>query len=152
MIRLVVCDDHEPTRRSIEGVFETEIDADVVGHAADGMAAVAAVRNLAPDVVLMDIRMPVLDGVEATRRITALTHPPAVLVLTTFEIDEYVFRALRAGASGFLLKDVTPERLVDAVRVVASGGAMLAPAVTRRLIREFGAQAPRAAYPPLGAR
>jgi DNA-binding NarL/FixJ family response regulator len=117
----------------------------VLGVAADGAQAVTACRELRPDVVLMDVRMPGTDGIEATRQITAAEAAPKVLILTTFDLDEYVFDALRAGASGFLLKDVTAERLFEAVRVVAAGEALLAPAITRRLISEFARIRPPAA-------
>ncbi|MDP9210133.1 MAG: response regulator transcription factor, partial [Actinomycetota bacterium] len=117
-------------------------DIDVVGEAGDGLEAVALATRTRPDVVLMDIRMPRLDGIEATRRVTAGAHPPRVLVLTTFDLDEYVYGALRAGASGFLLKDAPPEELAAAIRVVAAGEALLAPSVTRRLIQRFADQPP----------
>jgi DNA-binding NarL/FixJ family response regulator len=119
----------------------------VVGSAADGQQAVSLARELDPDVVLMDIRMPVLDGIAATRQLAGLPDPPRVLVLTTFDLDDYVYDALRAGASGFLLKDATPEEILHAVRVVARGEALLAPAVTARLVTEF-AQRARLAEPP----
>jgi DNA-binding NarL/FixJ family response regulator len=114
----------------------------VVGTARDGSEAVAVCRELAPDVVLMDVRMPDMDGIAATRQLVAAADGPRVLILTTFDLDEYVYDALRAGASGFLLKDVTAERLFDAVRVIAAGDALLAPGITRRLISEFAAQQP----------
>jgi DNA-binding NarL/FixJ family response regulator len=129
-----VADDHEVVRSGFAGLLDTQSDFTVVGTAADGAEAVRVCREHAPDVVLMDIRMPVMDGIEATRQ---LTGGPKVLILTTFDLDEYVYDAIRAGASGFLLKDVTAERLFDAVRVIAAGDALLAPAVTRRLIGEF---------------
>ena len=138
MIRIVVADDHEVVRAGFAALLATQPDFTVLGTASDGAQAVLACRELGPDVVLMDVRMPVMDGIEATRRLAADPAPaPRVLILTTFDLDEYVFDALRAGASGFLLKDVTAERLFDAVRVVAAGDALLAPAVTRRLISEF---------------
>src|SRR5204863_7894967 len=119
-------------------LLDTQPDFTVLGTACDGGEAVRVCRELRPDVVLMDVRMPSLDGIEATRQLAGAGDPgPRVLILTTFDLDEYVFDALRAGASGFLLKDVTAERLFDAVRVVAAGEALLAPAVTRRLISEF---------------
>ncbi|UQS28028.1 response regulator transcription factor [Amycolatopsis thermalba] len=118
---------------------------DVVGEAADGAEAVATVRDLDPDVVLMDIRMPAMDGLEATRRILARSPGCRVLMLTTFDLDRYVYDALAAGASGFLLKDVTPEHLVAAVRLVGSGDALLAPSITRRLVERFAAGQPRPA-------
>ena len=140
MIRLVVADDHEVVRSGFAGLLATQPDFAVVGTAADGAEAIRVSGQEAPDVVLMDIRMPGVDGIEATRQLTrAGTGAPRVLILTTFDLDEYVYDALRAGASGFLLKDVTAERLFDAVRVVAAGDALLAPAVTRRLISEFAA-------------
>jgi DNA-binding NarL/FixJ family response regulator len=136
MIRLVVVDDQELIRAGLRALLARTEDIEVVGEAADGIAAVGQVRALSPDVVLMDIRMPGIDGIEATRRIAA---DPAlagvrVLVLTTFDTDEHVFDALRAGAAGFLLKDARPEELRHAVRTVAAGGALLAPAVTRRVV------------------
>jgi DNA-binding NarL/FixJ family response regulator len=137
MTGIVVADDHEVVRAGFAALLDTQPDFRVLGTAPDGAAAVAACRELKPDVVLMDVRMPGIDGIEATRRLAAGENPPRVLILTTFDLDEYVFDALRAGASGFLLKDATAERLFDAVRVVAAGEALLAPAVTRRLISEF---------------
>ena len=137
-IRVIVADDHEVVRTGFAGLLATQPDITVVGTAADGAEAVALGRDLAPDVVLMDVRMPGMDGIEATRQLTAIgAGAPRILILTTFDLDEYVYDALRAGASGFLLKDVTAERLFDAVRVIAAGEALLAPNVTRRLISEF---------------
>jgi DNA-binding NarL/FixJ family response regulator len=137
-VRVVVADDHETVRAGFAALLGTQSDFVVVGTAADGAEAVRLGRQLQPDVVLMDVRMPTMDGIEATRRLVGTTgEGPRILVLTTFDLDEYVYDALRAGASGFLLKDVTAERLFDAVRVVAAGEALLAPAVTRRLISEF---------------
>jgi DNA-binding NarL/FixJ family response regulator len=133
-VRIVVADDHEVVRGGFAALLGTQPDFTVVGTAADGAEAVRICSEVHPDVVLMDVRMPVMDGIEATRR---LAGGPLVLILTTFDLDEYVFDALCAGASGFLLKDVTAERLFDAVRVIAAGEALLAPAVTRRLISEF---------------
>jgi DNA-binding NarL/FixJ family response regulator len=152
-ISLVVADDHEVVRAGFAALLDTQPDFTVLGTAADGAQAVAACRELQPDVVLMDVRMPGTDGIEATRRITATEAAPKVLILTTFDLDEYVFDALRAGASGFLLKDVTAERLFEAVRVVAAGEALLAPAITRRLISEFARIRPPSAATPaaLGA-
>jgi DNA-binding NarL/FixJ family response regulator len=138
-VRLVVADDHEIVRTGFATLLETQSDFTVVGTCADGAAAVRSCAVLRPDVVLMDVRMPGMDGIEATRR---LAGGPRVLILTTFDLDEYVYDALHAGASGFLLKDVTAERLFDAVRVVAAGEALLAPTVTRRLINEFARQRP----------
>jgi DNA-binding NarL/FixJ family response regulator len=139
MTRIVVVDDQEVVRAAFGALLATQPDFAVVGDAADGAQAVRVCADHHPDVVLMDVRMPTVDGIEATRRILADPgpHGPRVLILTTFDLDEHVYDALRAGASGFLLKDVTAERLFDAVRVVAAGEAMLAPTVTRRLIAEF---------------
>ena len=137
-VRIVVADDHDVVRSGFAALLATQPDFAVVGTAADGAAAVQVCGAERPDVVLMDVRMPGVDGIEATRRLTATPdYQPRVLILTTFDLDEYVFDALRAGASGFLLKDVTAERLFDAVRIVAAGEALLAPGVTRRLIHEF---------------
>jgi len=135
-IGIVVADDHEVVRAGFAALLDTQPDFTVLGTACDGGEAVRVCRDLRPDVVLMDVRMPSLDGIEATRQLAG-DPGPRVLILTTFDLDEYVFDALRAGASGFLLKDVTAERLFDAVRVIAAGEALLAPAVTRRLISEF---------------
>jgi DNA-binding NarL/FixJ family response regulator len=135
--RIVVVDDQEVVRAAFEVLLVTQPDFTVVGSAADGEQAVRICRDLRPDVVLMDIRMPGMDGIEATRRLLADPEPPRVLILTTFDLDEHVYDALGAGASGFLLKDATAERLFDAVRIVAAGEALLAPAVTRRLVAEF---------------
>jgi DNA-binding NarL/FixJ family response regulator len=137
-VSVVVADDHEVVRAGFAALLDTQPDFTVLGTASDGTEAVLLCRELRPDVVLMDVRMPHLDGIEATRQLAGTGDPgPRVLILTTFDLDQYVFDALRAGASGFLLKDVTAERLFDAVRVVAAGEALLAPAVTRRLISEF---------------
>ncbi len=132
-IRVLVVDDHPLMRAAFEMTLRAEPDIEVIGQAADGVQAVELTRALAPDVVLMDIRMPDMDGVEATRRLTTEGNA-AVLILTTFDTDEYIGETLRAGASGFLLKDVRPAELVDAIRVVARGDALLAPSVTRRLL------------------
>ncbi|GGQ74325.1 response regulator [Streptomyces pilosus] len=137
MIRVLIADDQQMVRQGFTVLLDTQPDIEVVGQAVDGLDAVARVAELAPDVVLMDIRMPELDGIGATARITAATPDVRVLVLTTFDLDEYVYEALRAGASGFLLKDASAEQLAEAVRVVAAGDALLAPGVTRRLIAEF---------------
>jgi DNA-binding NarL/FixJ family response regulator len=147
-IRILVVDDQEVVRAGFGALLRTQPDFAVDGTAADGAEAVRLCRELAPDIVLMDVRMPVLDGIEATRRILDGAGPgqgPRILMLTTFDLDEYVFDALAAGASGFLLKDVTAERLFDAVRVIAAGGGLLAPTVTRRLISEFARLRPRSA-------
>jgi DNA-binding NarL/FixJ family response regulator len=130
-------------------ILEAEPDLEVVGEAIDGADAVRGFERWSPDVIVMDVRMPSMDGIEATRRITALDDAAKVLMLTTFDLDEHVYDALRAGASGFLLKDRPPEELVQAVRVVAAGDALLAPTVTRRLIEEF-AHRPVAVVAPLG--
>ena len=138
MIRVVVADDHALVRGGFRMILEAQPDIEVAGEAANGLEAVELARGLAPDVVLMDVRMPELDGIEATRRVTASAgEGPRVLMLTTFDLDEYVYRAIRAGASGFLLKDVRPAELVHAVRVVSSGDTLLAPPITRRLVEEF---------------
>ncbi|MCI0689356.1 MAG: response regulator transcription factor [Sporichthyaceae bacterium] len=142
-IRVLIADDQEIVRAGFTALLGTQPDFDVVGSAADGAEAVRLCRRLDPDVVLMDVRMPTMDGIEATRRITGefaidpTDTGPRVLMLTTFDLDEYVYEALRSGASGFLLKDVAAESLFDAVRVIAAGEALLAPTVTRRLISEF---------------
>ncbi len=137
-VRIVVADDHEVVRSGFASLLDSQPDFTVVGTASDGYQAVRLSRERQPHVVLMDIRMPGMDGLEAARQLASLgPDGPRVLVLTTFDLDEYVYDALRAGASGFLLKDVTAERLFDAVRVIAAGDALLAPAVTRRLISEF---------------
>jgi len=135
--RVVVVDDQEVVRAAFGALLATQPDFVVVGTAADGAQAIRLCAEQSPDVVLMDVRMPVMDGIEATRRIVAEEPRPRVLVLTTFDLDEHVYDALEAGASGFLLKDVTAERLFDAVRIIAAGDALLAPGVTRRLVAEF---------------
>ncbi|MET7685519.1 response regulator transcription factor [Streptomyces sp. NPDC005423] len=145
-IRVVVADDHEVVRAGYAGLLATQADFAVVGTARDGAEAVRVCRAQSPDVVLMDVRMPVMDGIEATARLQG-PHAPRVLVLTTFDLDEHVYDALAAGASGFLLKDVTAERLFEAVRVVAAGEALLAPGITRRLIAEFARLRPPAPAP-----
>jgi len=137
-IKVAVVDDQEIVRAGFAALLDTQEDLRVVGTAADGEEAVELCRLQRPHVVLMDVRMPVMDGIEATRRVTTNgKRPPRVIVLTTFDLDEYVYDALGAGASGFLLKDVTADTLFDAVRVVAGGDALLAPTVTRRLVSEF---------------
>jgi DNA-binding NarL/FixJ family response regulator len=140
MTDLLIVDDQALVRVGLRKILEAEPDTNVVGEAADGEDAVAEARRLGPDVVLMDIRMPVLDGIEATRRIVAAQPATRVLILTTFGLDTYVYDALRAGASGFMLKDAPPEEIAAAVRIVASGEALLAPAVTRAVIEEFTRQ------------
>lgn len=141
-IRVFLADDQELVRSGFRMLIEAEDDLEVVGEAADGAAAVAAVLRQRCDVVLMDIRMPVMDGVEATRRIVASGAPVRVLVLTTFDADEYVFRALKAGASGFMLKDARPAELLNAIRSVAAGDAVMAPSATRRLLDQVAADLP----------
>jgi DNA-binding NarL/FixJ family response regulator len=143
-VRVLIADDQALVRAGFRMILDAEEDLEVVGEAADGLAAVDAAKRLRPDVVLMDIRMPELDGIEATKRVAALhgEQPIHVLVLTTFDLNEYVYEALRAGASGFLLKDVPPEQLADGIRVVAGGDALLAPSITRRLIHEFARATP----------
>ena len=137
-VRVVVADDHQVVRTGFAELLRTQPDLTVAGTAGDGAEAVRICRERRPDVVLMDVRMPVMDGIEATRQLVGSDPDgPRILILTTFDLDEYVYDALRAGASGFLLKDVTAERLFDAVRVIAAGEALLAPTVTRRLISEF---------------
>src|SRR4051812_40202506 len=145
--RVLIVDDQAVVRAGFRTILSSEPELEVVGEAADGLAGVAQAERLRPDVVLMDIRMPVLDGVEATRRVTRLAvEPPIrVLILTTFNEDAYVYGALRAGASGFLLKDALPEDIVRAVRVVAGGDHLLDPAVTRTMIEAFVRSVPRAA-------
>jgi DNA-binding NarL/FixJ family response regulator len=143
VIRVLLADDQPLVRAGLRMILSAEPDLEVVAEAADGAGAVAAARHERPDVVLMDVRMPGVDGIEATRQVTALEDPPRVLVLTTFDLDEVVYDALRAGASGFLLKDAPEERLVAAIRVVAEGGSLFAPSVTQRLIEEFSRRTPR---------
>ena len=145
-VRIVVADDHHVVRTGFAALLGTQPDFTVVGTAADGTEAVRTCRETSPDVILMDVRMPVMDGIEATRQLAG-PGGPCILILTTFDLDDYVYDALCAGASGFLLKDVTAERLFEAVRVVADGEALLAPAVTRRLISEFARLRPRADAP-----
>ncbi len=137
MINVLVADDHALIRSGLAGMLGAQPDITIVGEVADGAEAVRSVGALRPDVVVMDIRMPKMDGIEATRRIRAAPDPPQVLVLTTFDLDEYVYEALRAGAGGFLLKDAPPGQLAEAVRTVAAGESLLAPAVTKRLITRF---------------
>jgi DNA-binding NarL/FixJ family response regulator len=150
-VRIVVADDHQVVRDGFAGLLATQPDFTVVGTACDGADAVRLCRELRPDVVLMDVRMPGTDGIDATRQLARCgADSPRILILTTFDLDQYVYDALRAGASGFLLKDVTAERLFDAVRVIAAGEALLAPAVTRRLISEFAQQQANTAVPPPG--
>src|SRR5262245_51199334 len=149
-VRVLVVDDQDLVRSGFAMILDAQADIAVVGEAGDGAAAVAAAMALDPDVVLMDVRMPGMDGIEATAAICARTRA-RVLVLTTFDLDEYVYEALRAGASGFLLKDARRQDLVVAVRVVASGAALLAPTVTRRLIAEVVNRSPRPPADPRAA-
>ena len=149
-VTVLIADDQTLVRTGFRMILDAEEDLRVVGEARDGAEAVEAAKRWRPDVVLMDIRMPRMDGLEATRRIVAGQHAPKVLMLTTFDLDEYVFDALRAGASGFLLKDVPPEQLVAGIRSVAEGQALLAPAVTRRLIETFVQGLPHVSPPPAG--
>jgi DNA-binding NarL/FixJ family response regulator len=143
MITVLLADDHALIRKGFRLILDAEPDIEVTGEAGDGTAAVSMASALRPDVVLMDVRMPGRDGIEATRDIAAAGLPSKVLILTTFDLDDYVYAGLRAGASGFLLKDTQPDDLVAAIRTVASGDAVLAPGATRRLIRQFTAQQPR---------
>jgi len=136
-IRVVVADDQGMVRSGFSVLLNAQPDIEVIGEAVNGQEAIARAAELRPDVILMDVRMPVLDGLHATREITAMPDPPKILVLTTFDLDDYVYEALRAGASGFLLKDASATELANAVRLVAAGDALLAPGVTRRLIAEF---------------
>ncbi len=141
-IRVLIADDQALVRSGFRLILETRPDITVVGESEDGRQTVALAGEQRPDVILMDVRMPVLDGIQATRRIVASDNPARILVLTTFDLDEYVYAAIRAGASGFLLKDVRPRDLIDAIRLVAEGNALLGPTVTRRLLDRF-------AEPPL---
>ena len=147
-IRVLIADDQTLVRGGFRMILEDEPDIEVVAEAADGDEAVAAVTRVHPDIALLDIRMPRIDGLEAARRIVASGIPVRMVMLTTFDVDEYVFRAIEYGATGFLLKDVTPEQLVASVRLVAAGESLLAPAITRRLISRFAREASRPA--PLG--
>ncbi|NEB22148.1 response regulator [Streptomyces coelicoflavus] len=140
-IRLLIVDDQELIRTGFRLFLQTQHDLEVVGEAADGHEALDRAAALRPDVVLMDVRMPLMDGVEATSRLTASGPSPRVLILTTYDLDEYVFGALRAGASGFLLKDASRDRLLEAIRVVHAGEALLSPSITRRLIEDYATRA-----------
>ena len=148
MIRVVIVDDQALVRGGFRMILDAQQDIEVVAEAADGRQALARVREHEPDVVLMDIRMPELDGLQATRRLLHDDGSTRVLILTTFDLDEYVYEAMKAGASGFLVKDVRPEQLADAVRVVATGEALLAPTITRRLIEQFVRRPPPTAGAP----
>jgi DNA-binding NarL/FixJ family response regulator len=148
VIRVLIADDQALLRGGFRMILESQRDIEVVGEAADGHEALALARELSPDVVLMDIRMPELDGLEAARRLLAERDSPRVLMLTTFDENEYVYEAMKAGASGFLLKEIQPEQLAEAVRVAAAGDALLAPSITRRLIEEFVSRPPPGSGPP----
>jgi DNA-binding NarL/FixJ family response regulator len=148
VIRVLIADDQALVRGGFRMILDAQRDMEVVGEAGDGREAIEHARKLEPDVVLMDIRMPELDGLEATRRLLTGNGGPRVLILTTFDADEYVYQAMKAGASGFLLKDVRPEQLADAVRVVAAGDALLAPAITRRLVEQFVRRPPPGSTKP----
>lgn len=148
MICVLLADDQALVRAGVRMILKTESEIEVVGEAGDGAEAVALAREVAPDVVLMDLRMPVMDGIEATRQIVDGDDTPRVLVLTTFDLDEYVYEALRAGASGFLLKDAPESQLIAGIRIVADGDSLFAPAVTRRLIERFAGSRP--SPPPPG--
>jgi DNA-binding NarL/FixJ family response regulator len=141
LLTVMIVDDQAIVRLGFQALLESQPDLSVVATAADGVDAVRLATALQPDVVLMDVRMPNLGGIDATQALQRLPVPPKVLILTTFDLDEYVYDALRAGASGFLLKDATPQQIIDAVRVIGAGDALLAPNVTRRLISEFAARA-----------
>ena len=146
MIRVLIVDDQSLVRAGFRMILEAEEDVEVVGEAADGAEALTAAEELRPDVILMDVRMPNVDGLEATRRLLdGKQEGPRVLILTTFDLDEYVYEALRVGASGFLLKDTPPEQLVDAIRVISNGDALLSPVITRRVIEEFVRRPPQSA-------
>jgi len=149
MIKVLLADDESLMRAGLRMILESADDLEIVAEAADGIAAVDAARRLRPDVALMDIRMPRMDGLAATRSVLALPHPPAVIILTTFDADDYLFQALEGGACGFLLKDTSPHDLLRAVRLAHDGGAVLSPGVTRRLIEEF-AKRPGVTGPPAG--
>jgi DNA-binding NarL/FixJ family response regulator len=144
MIKVLLADDQDLVRAGFRMILETQPDIEVVGEASDGVEAVTATRRVQPDVVLMDIRMPKLDGLQATSQLMAAGSATRVLILTTFDLDEYIYQALATGASGFLLKNAPPEQLISAVRVVAAGDALLSPSITRRVIEQF------ARFPPPG--
>jgi DNA-binding NarL/FixJ family response regulator len=147
-IRVLIADDQPMVRAGLRMILELEPDLDIVGEAADGNEAVAVAAATEPDVILMDVRMPNLDGLEATRRIVGSREDgPRVLILTTFDLDVYVYEALASGASGFVLKDIEPEKLVDAIRVIANGEALLSPTVTKKLIEEFVRRPPDVVRP-----
>ena len=147
-IRVLLADDQELVRAGFAMIIDSRDDLEVVGEAGDGLEAVALARSVRPDVILLDVRMPRMDGIEAARQLVADGHPARIIMLTTFDLDEPVFAALRAGASGFLLKDTRPEDLVAAIRVVAGGEALLAPTITRRLLDRFASELPGGRTPP----
>jgi DNA-binding NarL/FixJ family response regulator len=148
VIRILLADDQTLVRDGFRSILEREPDLEVIGEAGEGRQAVETSRRLRPDVVLMDIRMPVMDGLEATRRLLADPDPPRILVVTTFDRDEYVYQALKAGASGFLLKDIRSGQLREAIRTVAAGESLLSPAITRRLIEDYVRRPPPGQPPP----
>ena len=148
-VRVLLADDQGLVREGFRHIIDAREDLEVVGEAADGREAIALAEQTRPDVILMDVRMPVLDGIEATRRLVASGHPARIVILTTFDLDEAVFAALRAGASGFMLKDIRAAELVEAIRVVARGEALLAPTVTRRLLDRFADALPGEPPPSL---
>ncbi len=151
MIRVVIADDQPLVRTGLRMILRAEEDIEVVGEATNGAEAIEVCRRTEPSVVLMDVRMPEVDGIEATRKIVEQENPPKVLVLTTFDLDDVVYDALRAGASGFLLKDAPEDRLTTAIRVVAEGGSLFAPSVTRRLIEEFASRTKTEPLPSIGS-
>jgi DNA-binding NarL/FixJ family response regulator len=151
VIRVVIADDQDLVREGLRMMLSAEGDIDVVGEAANGLEALDSVRAADPDVLLMDVRMPELDGLEATARLVSANARARVLMLTTFDLDEYVYRAMKAGASGFLLKDANRQQLAAAVRTVAAGDALLAPAITRRLVEDFCRRPPPSAALPAAA-
>ena len=148
MIRVLVADDQALVRAGFRMILKAEPGIEVIGEAGNGAEAVTQARELGPDIVLMDIRMPLVDGIEATRQVVIDAASPRVLVLTTFDLDEYVYAALRAGASGFLLKDAPQDQLISAIRVIATGGSLFAPSVTRRLIEQYVRRVEATAAPP----
>jgi DNA-binding NarL/FixJ family response regulator len=147
-VRVLIADDQDLVRAGFAMIIDSRADLEVVGEAGDGVEAVALARSAQPDVILMDVRMPRMDGIEAARQLARAAHPARIIMLTTFDLDEPVFAALRAGASGFLLKDTKPDDLVAAIRVVHRGDALLAPTVTRRLLDRFAGELPGGAPPP----
>jgi DNA-binding NarL/FixJ family response regulator len=147
-IRVLIADDQELVRAGFAMIIDSRDDLEVVGEAGDGLSAVALAGRVRPDVILLDVRMPRMDGIEAARQLARAGHPARIIMLTTFDLDEPVFAALRAGASGFLLKDIRPDELAEAIRVVASGEALLAPTVTRRLLDRFAPELPGGRPPP----